>query len=141
AAPSAGGRSQFAVEKAYTVSDSMPRSIAASTVRRSARVPSWCPASTGRPRFAAQRPLPSRTIATERGTSPGPKVGGRRKRPRILARRLRRLNLGDFGFLALEQVVDLLRVVVGQLLDLLLGAALVVLPHLALRLQRPEAHV
>src|SRR5262245_42199100 len=124
---SGGGRSQFSVENAYTVSDSIPRSIAASTVRRSARVPSRCPASTGNPCLVAQRPLPSRMIATERGISDTSGVRGRPNRPRIRARRLSGLHLGYFGFLAVEQLVDLLRVLVGELLHPLFGAALVVL--------------
>ena len=40
AATSSGGRAQFSVENAYTASEPIPRSIAASTVRRSARAPS-----------------------------------------------------------------------------------------------------
>ena len=49
--------------------DWMPRSIAASTVRRSARVPARWPAAVGRPRCLAQRPLPSMMIATDSATS------------------------------------------------------------------------
>src|SRR2546422_3202972 len=44
----------------------MPRSGAASTVRRTASAPARCPATRGRPRRLAQRPLPSITIATWR---------------------------------------------------------------------------
>src|SRR5207237_1087131 len=63
------GRDQFSVENAYTVSERTPRSIAASTVRRSARVPARWPATTGRPRRLAQRPFPSMMIATDWATS------------------------------------------------------------------------
>src|SRR4051794_40333691 len=62
----------------------MPRSIAASTVRRNARVPSRWPSLTGSPRAVAQRPFPSRMIATERGTSSG--STGCCARPRALFR-------------------------------------------------------
>ena len=69
ASTSSGGRDQFSVENAKTQRDSTPRSIAASTVRRSAFVPARCPAATGRLRRRAQRPLPSMMIAIERATS------------------------------------------------------------------------
>src|SRR5690349_7413637 len=49
----------------------MPRSIDASTVRRSARVPAWWPSATGSPRRVAHRPLPSMMIATAFGVSVG----------------------------------------------------------------------
>src|SRR5919201_1591325 len=42
------------------------------------------------------------------------------------------LDLEDLGFLALEELVDLLRVLVRELLDALLGAVLLVLADLAL---------
>jgi hypothetical protein len=60
----------------------MLRSIAASTVRRNARVPSRWPASTGNPLAAAQRLLPSMMIATELGPSPSSSGGSRRPRMR-----------------------------------------------------------
>src|SRR6266540_1807025 len=104
-----------------------PRSIAASTVRRSARVPARCPSATGSSRLAAQRPFPSMMIATDRATSsraPSATATGSGAR--------RALDLEDLRFLALEQLVDLLRVLVGQLLDALLGAVLLVLPDLTL---------
>src|SRR6266536_2263179 len=104
---------------------STPRSIAASTVRRSARVPARCPSATGSSRLAAQRPFPSMMIATDRATSSrAPTATGSGAR--------RALDLEDLRFLALEQLVDLLRVLVGQLLDALLGAVLLVLPDLTL---------
>ena len=66
---SSGGRFQFSVENAYTASESTPRSIAASTVRRNAFVPARCPAAIGSPRLRAQRALPSMMIATAWATS------------------------------------------------------------------------
>src|ERR1700722_1136366 len=50
------------------VSQETPDWIAASTVRRTARDPSRCPAIRGRPRDLAQRPLPSMMMATWPGT-------------------------------------------------------------------------
>src|SRR6266446_3476579 len=49
--------------QAYSVSAAIPASGAASTVRRTASAPARCPATRGRPRRLAQRPLPSITIA------------------------------------------------------------------------------
>src|SRR5204863_7850233 len=116
---------------AKTESDSTPRSIDASTVRRSARVPARWPAAVGRRRRRAQRELPSMMIATERATSgsSGSCTGrsGRRLRSRV--RRFTRLDLQDFGFLALQQLVDLVHVVVGELLRALLRPALLVVAH------------
>src|SRR5215213_7434033 len=97
----------------------MPRSIAASTARRTARVPSRCPSATGRPRRSAQRALPSRMIATLRATSGG-------------SRSPATSDLHDFRLFVLHQVVDRLDVLVGQLLHLVLAATLLVVADLAL---------
>src|SRR6266566_6203943 len=61
---SARGRFQLSDEKAKRVSVSTPRAGAASTTRLAARTPERLPASRGRPRAAAHRPLPSMTMAT-----------------------------------------------------------------------------
>src|SRR2546423_764179 len=142
---SSGGRFQFSVEKAYTASESTPRSIAASTVRRRAFVPARCPAAIGRPRLRAQRALPSMMIATACAASGNSGSGAgrtcrsvlifvRRLMPlscspseaKVFACDLRRSDFHDFRFLVLEQVVDRLRVVVGELLHTLFGATLVI---------------
>ena len=64
-----GGRVQFSELKEKIVSTEMPRSPAARTVRRNASTPRRWPSTRGRPRAAAQRPLPSMMMATCRGTS------------------------------------------------------------------------
>src|SRR5881296_2428146 len=64
AATSPGGRFQLSAENAYSVSAPMPSPGAASTIRRTASTPARWPATRGRPRRPAQRPLPSITIAT-----------------------------------------------------------------------------
>src|SRR3954470_23669962 len=111
----------------------MPRSIAASTVRRSARVPSRWPSATGRPRDIAQRPLPSRMIATQpTGPASGSGARGLRKRSSRPTGRAGGSDLQNLFFLALQQVVDLVGVVVGQLLHPFLGAVLLVAADLAL---------
>src|SRR4030095_14205094 len=96
----------------------------ASTVRRSARVPSRCPSATGRPRRSAQRPLPSMMIATVRALSASV--------PRSTARESGARNASDFHdlrFLALQQLVDLVDVLVGELLDAVRRAEPLLAPH------------
>ena len=61
---SSGGRPQFSVENEYTVSSSIPRSTASRSRALTVSAPASCPASAGRPRREAQRPLPSVMIAT-----------------------------------------------------------------------------
>src|SRR5262249_48190188 len=144
---SSGERDQFSVENAKTESDSTPRSIAASTVRRSARVPARWPAAVGKRRRRAQRELPSMMIATDRaisGSSGSTVLMPRRARilvRRLMCRRLLRgkcaalsaaLDLENLGFLALQQLVDLVHVVVGQLLRAFFGAPLLVVADVAL---------
>src|SRR5688572_14036676 len=104
----------------------MPRSTAASTVLRSARAPSRCPSPTGRPRADAQRPFPSMMIATLRASSE-PWLAD----ASVISYCLRRSDFHDLGLFHLQEVVDRLRVVVGDLLHLLLGAALLVVADLA----------
>src|SRR5215213_8654985 len=102
--------------------------MAASTVRRSARVPARCPSATGRPRASAQRPLPSMMIATL------PASPGALSCPVSTSERFDAAgasNFHDFGFFVLHQLVDRLRVLVGQLLHLGLPAPLLVVADLA----------
>src|ERR1044072_8110899 len=102
------------------------------TVRRSARVPSRCRSATGRSRRSAQRPLPSMMIATVRALSASV--------PRSTAWKSGARNASDFHdlrFLPLQQLVDLAAVLVGELLDAVLGAVLLVVPHLAVVFERP----
>src|SRR3990172_12934 len=66
---SSAGRFQFSVEKVNTVSHSIPRPRAPWTTSNNASSPAACPAVRGRPRAVAQRPLPSITIATWRGSA------------------------------------------------------------------------
>ena len=56
---SAWGRRQLSAEKANSVRTPIPRSGAASTTRLTFATPATCPAVRGKPRDAAQRPLPS----------------------------------------------------------------------------------
>src|SRR5918992_116130 len=136
---SSAGRAQFSVEKAYSASERTPSSIPASTVRRTARVPARCPSATGKLRCSAQRAFPSRMIAIARAVSV----------VRAVALELPRghSNLHDLGLFALQQVVDLGGVLVGQLLDSILGAMLLVSADFAVLRQllqvvdRVPAHV
>src|SRR6478735_6160134 len=95
--------------------------MAASTVRRKARVPARWPSATGRPWRSAQRPLPSMMIATVRArSSPCGSLTTRGSGARSAS------DLHDLRFLALQQLVDLVDVVVRELLDALLGPVLLV---------------
>src|SRR6476661_6179345 len=152
---SSGGRFQFSVENAYTANESTPRSIAASTVRRKALVPARWPAAIGSPRLRAHRALPSMMSATSGRSGSGAGrtcrsvlifvrrlmcLCHRAKRrsfamPRKVRSTLRGSHLHDLGFFVLQQIVDRLRVVVGQLLDAVLGAALIVAADLLQVLQ------
>src|SRR5829696_2359605 len=145
ASTSSGGRDQFSVENAKTQTDSTPRSIAASTVRRSAFVPDRCPAATGSLRRLAQRPFPSMMIAIERATSGRLSSGLAFAVPSVRSLVMRfmlfseaapqgdgsDLNLHDLGLFALQKILDLRDVLVGQLLDAVLGAPLLVVPDVA----------
>ena len=78
------------IEKAKMERSWMPRSIDASTMRRTVRAPARCPAAVGRRRRLAQRPLPSMMIATVSATSGRSRSGSGRTRAsvRIRERRL-----------------------------------------------------
>src|ERR1700751_2593050 len=102
----------------------MPRSIAPSTTGRSARDPARCPSATETPCSVAQRPLPSMMIATACATS-GRCSSGLTSVP-VPGTEANRLDLHHFGLFVLEQLVDLLRVLVRQLLHAALGPMLVV---------------
>ncbi len=84
---------------------------------RTGSTPSLWPAWRGRPRPLAQRPLPSMMIAIWRGSV----MGNFRSRKRQGAS-----NLQDFLFLDGHELLDVGDGLVGQLLDFILAAALVV---------------
>ena len=69
---SSAGRFQFSELKANKVTWLMPRSAQCSTKARTCRAPLLWPKVRGRPRFLAQRPLPSMMTATCRGGAPSP---------------------------------------------------------------------
>src|SRR5947208_12090151 len=112
--------------------------VAATAVRRTAFVPALCPAAIGSPRLRAQRAFPSMMIATACATSGSSgSAAGRTCRSvlifvRMLTAVAEALDLHNFSFFVLEQVVDRLRVLVGQLLHAFLRAVLVVLADFAL---------
>ncbi len=61
------GRFQFSTEKAYRVRTWQPSRADVSTTSRTAAIPARWPATRGRLRIRAQRPLPSMMIAMCRG--------------------------------------------------------------------------
>src|SRR6266702_2510406 len=69
---SVGGRAKSSALNEKMVRIPTPRSPAARTVRRNASTPRRCPSTRGKPRAAAQRPLPSMMMATWRGTAKSP---------------------------------------------------------------------
>src|SRR5919197_6778063 len=89
----------------------MPNSAASRRRAFTVSAPALCPSTTGSPRRWAQRPLPSVMMATYRAARPSPPTCS---------------DLEDLGFLALEQAVELGDARVGELLQLDLGAMLVV---------------
>src|SRR5690606_442595 len=121
---SSSGRPQFSLEKANRVSAPMPRSRQKSMVRSAARAPARWPTTRGRRRRCAQRPLPSMMTARWRGT------GVRSGADMRVMRMADRSDRHQFLFLGLDHLVDVLDRLVGDLLDLVLGAAHVVLADL-----------
>src|SRR5947209_7336668 len=113
----------------------MPSSPAARTVLRSASTPRRWPSVRGRPRAAAQRPLPSMMMATCRGARSSARW------PRTSNVRLcallpsHRENLFFFGR---QRVIDLGDRLVGRLLHLGVVALVIVLADLMVLLELLE---
>src|ERR1043166_7603197 len=107
----------------------MPTSIAVSTTGRKARDPARWPSATETPCSEAQRPLPSMMIATACAAS-GRCSSGLTSVP-VPGTEAIQLDLHHLGLFVLQQLVDVLRVLVGQLLDTALGPVLVVRADLA----------
>src|SRR5262245_8736053 len=128
---SSAGRRQFSELNANRVKYSTPRSPQARTVARTASLPRWCPATRGRNRFFAQRPLPSMMMAIWRGTAPVCGMVWVVLSCIGLSVRVRGdLHVHEIGFLLLQRLFDLRDIAVGQLLDVVLGAALLILRKL-----------
>src|ERR1700704_2582600 len=110
----------------------MPSSCAARTTRRSASTPRRWPSARGKPRAAAQRPLPSMMTATCKGPSvrSGPSVAGAAAFDIDQS-----LNGEDFFFLGRKQVIDLRNRPVGCLLDVGSQTFLFVLRNLVILLE------
>src|SRR3954452_21815763 len=124
----------------------MPNSTASRSRALTTSAPALCPSSTGSPRPDAHRPLPSVMMATYcalpsgslKGRSPyGARAspsGELAHGPEPLGRAVRS-NLEDLFLFALEQGIEVGDLRVGELLQLLLAAALVVGADVALVLQ------
>src|SRR3712207_17064 len=110
----------------------MPSSAAERTARRTASTPRRWPSILGRPRRAAQRPLPSMMMATWTGilsvSSSGP-IAAERLGSAPMAASCTLLHVHDLLFLGGEHGIDFRDGLVGRLLHLLLLAALLVLAH------------
>src|SRR5690606_17555176 len=124
---SSAGRRQFSELNANRVRNSMPSRAQASTVVRTASTPLAWPATRGRRRWVAQRPLPSMTIATWRGTREAAGLIGIGSENALFCSGQAVSDRHDFLFLVRQQLVDLRDELVGELLDRILGPTLVVL--------------
>src|SRR6476661_1104800 len=120
---SPAGRCQFSWLKANRLRTPTSASRQPWMTSRTARMPAWCPSGRGRARPLAHRPLPSMMTAMWAGTEPCDWIRRRRSSPI-------RSDFHDLGFFGVNEAVDLLDVLVGELLDVLLGPRLVVLGHL-----------
>src|SRR5438477_10725732 len=111
----------------------MSRSMQAFTTSRTASTPRRWPATRGRKRFFAQRPLPSMMMATCRGTIRVSGIVWVEDSNCVMepAPSYRHQVLLFFR----DQPVDVGDRLVGELLDLGLGALVVVLAHLVLLLE------
>src|SRR3954451_23620827 len=113
----------------------MPNCAASRSRALTTSAPAWWPASTGSPRACAQRPFPSVMIATYRGSVMAPARTRSVRAKRFEQARSACSNLQDLRLFALEVLVEVGDALVGDLLKLALGAALLVLPHVAPRAQ------
>src|SRR3954452_23967846 len=111
------GRLQFSEENANTVSTFTPSSPQWRTQARKASTPRLCPATRGRKRFVAQRPLPSMTMAMWCGTTRG----------FLFMLSWKSSDLHDLLFLGGHERIDFADVLVGDLLHVGLGSLQVVL--------------
>src|SRR3954453_14507631 len=119
----------------------MPRPFEARTVGPTPSTPRRWPSTRGRPRAAAQRPLPSMMIATWAGADPssvGAAKSGTESESKVIATRVSGSNLHDFFFFGRERLVDLLDMLVGGLLDLFRLPIEIVLAHMAVLLELLE---
>src|SRR5882757_1676118 len=110
----------------------MPSSWAARTTRRSASTPRRWPSARGRPRAAAQRPLPSIMMATCKGASVRSDPSGAGAAAFDIDRSL---NREDFFFLGRKQLIDLRNRPVGGLLHVGGQTFLIVLGDLVILFQ------
>src|SRR5438552_7026470 len=114
---SSAGRLQFSLLKANRVRKPSLRRPHSSTMRRTTLTLARCPATRGMPRERAQRPLPSMMIATCCGESTiyvalaGPATS----------------DLQQLLLLVRHRMIDVGDMLVGELLDFLLRAPVIIL--------------
>src|SRR4051794_31878389 len=117
------GRFQFSWLNAKRVSTPTPAWRQPSTTSRTAFIPAWWPSGRGSERPLAQRPLPSMMMAMWPGTAPC-------TRSRCSRSLLMGSDFQDLRFFGMDESVDQLDMLVGELLDFLLSVPLVVLGDL-----------
>src|SRR5712691_7830310 len=138
---SARGRSQFSELNEKMVRTPMPSSPAARTVLRSASTPRRWPSLRGRPRAAAQRPLPSMMMATCRGApnaAVGAVVGASASDIDVEGVSPAPSHRENFSFLGGQRLVDFGNGQVGRLLDVAVMALVIVLADLVILFQLLE---
>src|SRR5882672_12306100 len=114
---------------------SMPNSPTARTVRRNASTPRRCPSPRGRPRAAAQRPLPSMMMATWCGTSGRAAVDDGALTSDMVVPDSPLSDGHDLFFFRRQQMVDLADGLIGRFLHLLGLAIMLVLADLVILFQ------
>src|SRR5512139_5817 len=114
---SSRGRCQFSLLNAKSVSTATPCCSQARSSLRMTSTPARCPATAGRPRAFAQRPLPSMMTATWRGMRDGDSVTGLgAARTGGVSLVPRRSDFHQVLFLRGELLVDLGDEAIGELL-------------------------
>src|SRR5215210_5320491 len=120
---SPAGRFQFSWLKAKSVRTPTPAWRQPSTTSRTAFIPAWWPSGRGSERPWAQRPLPSMMMAMWPGTAPC-------TRSRCSRSLLMGSDFQNLRFFGMDESVDELDMLVGELLYILLGVPFVVLRDL-----------
>src|SRR5215213_1468904 len=120
---SPAGRFQFSWLNAKSVRTPTPAWRQPSTTSRTAFIPAWWPSGRGSERPWAQRPLPSMMMAMWPGTAPC-------TRSRCSRSLLMGSDFQNLRFFGMDESVDELDMLVGELLYILLGVPFIVLRDL-----------
>src|SRR5882672_2796132 len=124
---SSAGRRQFSELNANKVRYSMPRSAQHLVIRRTVSTPCLWPATLGRYLFLAQRPLPSMIRAMCLGMLSGEGMSRVELLKEVMSGDISVESNGDqFCFFRGDHPVDIGDMLVGELLDVVLGASFLI---------------